>query len=172
MTTWAYPVSTHPWFRMPSHKRKAYDLDASSSDSSDLESYSAPAKRRRCDVLENGLAHLSLDHAAEAAKIPYTHLHRSEGRKGGPRSPSPQPLPGQSWNAYNHSTLDQPTHDIASIVLPSSVEEPTSPETISPDLLDVTMKSRSWYEPEKDRKCTLSATLKQMPCSLIGQASL
>ncbi|EKM54357.1 uncharacterized protein PHACADRAFT_258163 [Phanerochaete carnosa HHB-10118-sp] len=35
-------------------------------------------------------------------------------------------------------------------MLPGSVEEPTSPAA-APDIPDVTMKSRSWYEPEKDR---------------------
>ena len=59
---WQYPVHSHPWFRMPSHKRKAFEReDSSSSDYSDLERYAHPSKRLRCGILENGFAQLSLD---------------------------------------------------------------------------------------------------------------
>ena len=43
-----------------------------------------------------------------------------------------------------------------SYVLPATVEEPESPDS---DIADVKMKSSSWYEPERDRKCLFSPFL-------------
>ena len=177
MTTWANPVHMHPWFRMPSHKRKAFDLDSSSSDSSDFETYTVPPKRRRCDVLESGLAHLSLNpvlHTESAAKAPQIHPHEPQftldslHRRESPRATS-QPPAYQSWNAYNDS-YPPSIRGFTPVVLPSSVEEPTSPETL-PDVPEVTMKSRSWYEPEKDREYTSPQIYKLLLKIQLAQAS-
>lgn len=147
MSAWAQPIHMHPWLRMPSHKRKVYQRD--SSDSPDPEPSAVPPKRRRCDVLENGLALLSLDpNLAHFSPQPV------------PYSVEPPPdededmavEPTDVWDiaAPAPSVRTSPT-DTTPIVRPGSVEEPTSPES-PPDVPDVAMKSRSWYEPEKDRE--------------------
>ncbi|GJE94882.1 hypothetical protein PsYK624_110580 [Phanerochaete sordida] len=149
-SSWPYPLySMHPWFRMPSHKRKSPEFD-SSDDASDVES-SAP-KRRRCDALENGLAQLSLNPALHAAPQstppfpPFGSYLSSETKDGLPAGLAPQPPVYDHWNAYTHPSA----HYASTVILPGSVEEPTSPAA-APDVPEVTMKSRSWYEPEKDR---------------------
>lgn len=149
MASWPYSVHSHPWFRMPSQKRKAYEY-SDSSDSSDPDTYSLPPKRRRYDGLENGFAQLSLNPALRAAQLaqsPYDY----------PSSPSVLKAPPVAqlepafdvWSAQS-MVRDPPPH-LSPIILPGSVEEPTSPAA-GPDIPEVTMKSRSWYEPEKDRE--------------------
>lgn len=149
--SWSYPLSSmHPWFRMPSNKRKTVDFD-SSDDSSDVDSFLS--KRRRCDALENGLAQLSLNpppHPAQQSKAalsPYSSYSSSQSTDGFPAIPAPQPQTFDSWSAYHQPLV----HHASPVILPGSIEEPTSPAA-APDIPEVTMKSRSWYEPEKDRK--------------------
>ncbi|KAI0087924.1 hypothetical protein BDY19DRAFT_199347 [Irpex rosettiformis] len=164
-SAWQYPVHSHPWFRMPTHKRKAFEReDSSSSDYSDFERYVHPPKRLKYGILESGLAQLSLDTAVQVPIVTEPYLPSSSSG-----STFAYGLPTASQSASNAASLssggiawDGSIYDVAqadpkrtqSVVLPGSVEEPTSPEAprAQEDLLDVRMKSRSWYEPEKDRK--------------------
>jgi len=147
-TTWAYPLDMHPWFRAPSLKRKTLDDD----DISIVEYHPRPSispsqKRRRYDVLEHGIAHLTLNASAEVPRPPeyiqsapkyspnYAPAATAAGIPSSPVAWSPHP-----W--------EQPLE--TSVVLPGSIEEPTSPGQAE-DLPDIQMKVPSWYEIEKDR---------------------
>lgn len=187
----------HPWFDMPSAKRKL-PSSPSSSDEDDYDrvraytysggserqqspyrtapapsytgsgvatSAARPAKRRRCSALERGFAHLTINHPINTNVRQGTHT-------------SPYPSPATSYPSSNPSIveLDMPlartpspvpmdSDDLYSVLRPTSIEEPTSPipedasVPLSSDdksgdgINDIKMKSRSWYEPEKDRKC-------------------
>lgn len=150
----------HPWFRKPSQKRKASQEENTSisSGNSDYGQRDAhPAKRLRCGALENGFAQLSLDTSSDVVQQSQRStlgaLARS-GDVGGLETPAWAGQPTMKEAVWNLTLVDShasilPTHPV---VLPDSVEEPTSPEgSRLQDLPDVTMKSRSWYEPEKDR---------------------
>lgn len=194
-------VHMHPWFRMPSLKRKTYSTDSSDSASASDADASAsefdgpalhtygharehiqyhshdraappPPKRRKCDVLESGIAQLSLD---PRASWPGAPVNASLNMNGAPIPPQPQPAYAPSWAAQpiagpstdpNSWNTQPPIPYPAPVVFPGSVEEPTSPAAnpssglsptsrdadASPDIADVTMKgSYQWYEPEKDR---------------------
>ncbi|KAI0930377.1 hypothetical protein AcW1_009088 [Taiwanofungus camphoratus] len=153
MTTWAYPVHIHPWFRMPSLKRKGPDDENILSP--DPGSQSAPlsrSKRRRCNVLEHGIAQLSLDPpddgAADALKRSLSEAaarFTSIPTASIPEAPVVQSQPSWDTSMYTYPPTDAPS---VPVVRPGSVEEPTSPVV---DLPDVQMKSPSWYEIEKDR---------------------
>jgi hypothetical protein len=166
-SAWQYPVQSHPWFRMPSLKRKAAERENSSSSSSasdysDYERYVHPTKRLRCGMLENGLAQLSLAPAIVVNTPIVTEPPLTRDRYK--TRPELQAQAGTLFNSSGGITWDGTTYDAAqsdpyhtqSVVLPGAVEEPNSPEvtvTEQQDAPDVAMKSRSWYEPEKDREC-------------------
>ncbi|EGO00204.1 hypothetical protein SERLA73DRAFT_180670 [Serpula lacrymans var. lacrymans S7.3] len=110
-------------------------------------------KRQRCATLEQGFAHLNLSAYKSPSSVPaHTNAH--------PPTRSP-PLSPYLASAHSPVVREIPyTHHARSpsameddsvapgVVLPTLVEEPTSPELEIPE---VRMKSSSWYEPEKDR---------------------
>ncbi|TCD59796.1 hypothetical protein EIP91_011420 [Steccherinum ochraceum] len=123
-------VQMHPWFRLPTLKRKsAYIYDDSDSrlalayprqpsDYDGPQLADPPSKRRRCDVLERGLAQLSIAHPAPGASPIPTWAEAT---------PSPSPV---------------------SVERPPIVTEP-EPEDVPIECDDE--EPRSWFEPEKDR---------------------
>ncbi|KAI0342060.1 hypothetical protein BDW22DRAFT_1358188 [Trametopsis cervina] len=155
-TTWQYSVHSHPWFRMPSHKRKTIEHDnSSSSDASDYDPSPIPKKRLRCGILENGFAQLSLASDADAPQM--TELAPAQSFAALVSAPQiipvPEPPPREgTWDEMSYDDIQADPPHPQPVILPGSVEEPISPET-RPDQAspDVTMRSRSWYEPEKDR---------------------
>ncbi len=165
MTTtaaWANPYSLHPWFRMPSQKRKGLsdDEDAPSTFYEPRRSLSpAPSpKRRRCDVLENGMSQLTLDGLAipPSANLGSTSYPTVLFPDTPAVASHPPPLWADASHASGPYVTQIPTNAAATVVLPGSVEEPTSSETVSEeaeeaDVQDVSMKTPSWYEIEKDR---------------------
>ncbi|KAI0645402.1 hypothetical protein C8Q79DRAFT_911263 [Trametes meyenii] len=124
-------------------------------------------KRRRCDVLENGLSQLTLDGRPippSSAQFASGQLHSpfSSGRNLVPsvQFPDTPVLASQTafplWMDGQHApdvTQLSSTIIPTAVVLPGSVEEPTSPEATLGDanVPDVSMKVPSWYEIEKDR---------------------
>ncbi|KAL1942635.1 hypothetical protein VTO73DRAFT_4875 [Trametes versicolor] len=180
-SAWANPYALHPWFKMPSLKRK----DASSDEEDALTttspvrgaSYEPPRrslspapspKRRRCDVLESGMSQLTLD----GRPIPPSPAHPGQfppqyslpAAAGAPTilfpitpSTSTQSVASQWADGLQVSPMLPVVNTLhTSVVLPGSVEEPTSPEALAaaamdPDVQDVSMKVPSWYEIEKDR---------------------
>jgi len=141
----------HPWFNMPSAKRKHPSSESSSDNDEGSSAFYAladanPTKRQRCSVLENGLAHLAIHHntihstePTSSPTLPDPAVVELESILGA-RSASPMPVDGEP----------------SQIILPGSVEEPVTPEfsgspPVGEDYEDVKMRSRSWYEPEKDR---------------------
>lgn len=156
MTTWAYPVHMHPWFRMPSLKRKDPSDDSeSSSGEYHPRSPSPPrTKRRRCDVLERGLAQLDLNAVADGsptAQGPSISVLNMPPHAGAPAPLPPSYQGPPPWAASSSSTPYAAPASMPAVVLPESVEEPTSPA--QDELADVKMKVPSWYEIEKDRTC-------------------
>ena len=156
--TWANPYSLHPWFRMPSQKRKELsdDEDAPSTFYESRRSLSpTPSpKRRRCDVLENGMSQLTLDGrpippSATTASASYPTVLFPVT----PVASHPPPLWADPSQLSGPNVTHIPTSAAATVVLPGSVEEPTSPKTVEEDaeVQDVSMKVPSWYEIEKDR---------------------
>ncbi|KAI1796445.1 hypothetical protein LXA43DRAFT_987709 [Ganoderma leucocontextum] len=175
---WADPHQLHPWFRMPSQKRK--DLSDEDEDGPraayheprhSLSPLPRSPKRRRCDVLEAGMSQLTLEglsYAVPPAHDPSVGDTMRTGISPSPSSSYVAPtiqIPNPSTFA---STSSQPCADgppspyvthiprkpTIPVVLPGSVEEPASPEataTGEPDVVDVSMKGSSWYEIEKDR---------------------
>ncbi|KAH9855218.1 hypothetical protein C2E23DRAFT_866849 [Lenzites betulinus] len=179
---WANPYDLHPWFKMPSLKRKDVSSDEEDAPGFPIRGAAyaprrslspAPSpKRRRCDVLESGMSQLTLLGRA----IPPPPAHAAS-----PLQFPPPPLPPQSLHAPSPTILfpDTPTTVAQStsplwadepqvtnllptpaalqapVILPGSVEEPTSPAApapaADPDVPDVSMKVPSWYEIEKDR---------------------
>ncbi|OJT13408.1 hypothetical protein TRAPUB_10043 [Trametes pubescens] len=126
-------------------------------------------KRRRCDVLESGMSQLTLD----GRPIPPSPAHPGQfppqysvpAAAGAPTILFPI-TPSTSTQSVSSLWADGlqvspvlPAITPAlqtSVVLPGSVEEPTSPEALAPtamdpDVQDVSMKVPSWYEIEKDR---------------------
>ncbi|KAM5533334.1 hypothetical protein V8D89_013008 [Ganoderma adspersum] len=173
---WANPHQLHPWFRMPSQKRK--DL----SDDDDLDvprpayheprhSLSPPPrspKRRRCDVLENGMAQLTLEglsyvapsmHRGPVGDVGFYASTSSNYVASTTQIPRPSPFASTSSPPFADGPPSPyvthiPVKPATSVILPRSVEEPASPEpsvTGNSDVADVPMKGPSWYEIEKDR---------------------
>ena len=140
---------------MPLRKRKASDPDNSSD--SDIEAYPYSPKRRRCDVLENGFAQLTLSPSLQqkqpcgSTRGPYHTGLNIQSLQGGDGYNTENGLSYTSWNANTIPLMRHSSSGSPPVILPGSVEEPTSPEPIS-YIPEVTMKSRSWYEPEKDRE--------------------
>ncbi|KAI0675007.1 hypothetical protein C8Q78DRAFT_1066882 [Trametes maxima] len=160
---WSNPYSLHPWFKMPSLKRKdassdeedapiATPIRAASYGTRRSLSPAPSPKRRRCDVLENGMSQLTLDaqfasgHAVSlvpSVQFPDTPILSSQ---------TTSPLWMDRQHAPDVTQLSNTVIPTA-VVLPGSVEEPTSPEATleDADVPDVSMKVPSWYEIEKDR---------------------
>ena len=133
--TWANPYSLHPWFRMPSQKRKEFsdDEDAPSTFYESRRSLSpTPSpKRRRCDVLENGMSQLTLDGrpippSATTASASYPTVLFPVT----PVASHPPPLWADPSQLSGPNVTHIPTSAAATVVLPGSVEAPTSPETV------------------------------------------
>ncbi|KAI0356185.1 hypothetical protein OH77DRAFT_1423780 [Trametes cingulata] len=158
-TAWANPYYLHPWFKMPSLKRKEL-----SSDEEDAPTTTTPVraasyaprrslsptpspKRRRCDVLESGMSQLTLD----GRPIPPSSVHfapgqfpppptlQTSGSSGGaptvffPDTPTAASQPAAPlWADGPHvpNVTHLPTTTATSVVRPGSVEEPTSPESV------------------------------------------
>ncbi|KAI0702965.1 hypothetical protein C8T65DRAFT_655220 [Cerioporus squamosus] len=177
---WANPYSLHPWFRMPSHKRKELSDEEDAPSTFEPRRSLSPTpspKRRRCDVLENGMSQLTLDGlaippSASLASASYPTILF-------PDSPAvashPPPLWADASHASGPNVSHIPTNAATPVILPGSVEEPTSPETVSEDaeVQDVSMKIPSWYEIEKDRTSaslhpsasSASSSTTTIPCS-------
>ncbi|RDX50166.1 hypothetical protein OH76DRAFT_1403053 [Lentinus brumalis] len=147
---------------MPSQKRKGLsdDEDAPSTFYEPRRSLSpAPSpKRRRCDVLENGMSQLTLDGLAipPSANLGSTSYPTVLFPDTPAVASHPPPLWADASHASGPYVTQIPTNAAATVVLPGSVEEPTSSETVSEeaeeaDVQDVSMKTPSWYEIEKDR---------------------
>lgn len=150
---------------MPSLKRKGPDDENILSP--DPGSQSAPlsrSKRRRCNVLEHGIAQLSLDPpddgAADALKRSLSEAaarFTSIPTASIPEAPVVQSQPSWDTSMYTYPPTDAPS---VPVVRPGSVEEPTSPVV---DLPDVQMKSPSWYEIEKDRRSCPRVSVLRLP---------
>ncbi|KAI0334952.1 hypothetical protein GY45DRAFT_1317396 [Cubamyces sp. BRFM 1775] len=179
-TAWANPYYLHPWFKMPSLKRKDLSSDEEDASTTPIRAASleprrslspAPSpKRRRCDVLESGMSQLTLD----GRPIPPSPAHFAPGQFPSATTPAaafptaptvqfpdaPQPSIPQWTDARLAPNVTQLPITAAptSVVLPGSVEEPTSPEAVveeDAEVPEVSMKVPSWYEIEKDRTSTL-----------------
>ncbi|KAF7428372.1 hypothetical protein PC9H_007595 [Pleurotus ostreatus] len=163
MTTWIAQCTptTHPWFANASMKRK-FPSSSSSSPSStptQSDSDSTPGnphrpKRRRCSTLEKGLSYLSLGADAWQRDSNVGHLQVRH-----PNSPSPDVSASQLPNiseipppdVYQNRPpmgADSMQFDIPAVVRPSRVDEPGEH---TPPIVEINMKSSSWYEPEPDR---------------------
>ncbi|KAI0633382.1 hypothetical protein C8Q77DRAFT_785042 [Trametes polyzona] len=183
---WANPHALHPWFKMPSLKRKEVSSDEEDAPTTttpirgpahasyDLRRSLSPTpspKRRRCDVLESGMSQLTLD----GRPIPPSPAHFAPGQF--PPQPSTSTVGAPTVHFPDTpTTTTQPTAPLwadgpqvsppmpavdtgamTPVVLPGSVEEPTSPEAAASttdtevDVPEVSMKVPSWYEIEKDR---------------------
>jgi len=125
---WIHSIR-HPWFQQASRKRPLNDAGADSRDS-----------KRQCTDLERGFAHLYIGNHTDPV-----HLLPNP-------SPAVEIIPGHS----EPSTMDlddMPAVVTEGAILPSEVEEPTSPSIDIPaDPLSTQSRvQRSWSEPEKDR---------------------
>ncbi|PCH43707.1 hypothetical protein WOLCODRAFT_164654 [Wolfiporia cocos MD-104 SS10] len=161
MATWTstYAVDMHPWFRAPSLKRKPFDDDDELSPSQRAPTPSRPIaprpKRRRCD-LERGFAGLTLNpHSGRTPVDRLAHTYnQTHSESSSPTSSSASSGPASAVEAQTRPPWQAPSVPAAAtnsaVVLPGSIEEPTSPETLR-ELNDVQMKVPSWYEIEKDR---------------------
>ncbi|OCH93131.1 hypothetical protein OBBRIDRAFT_372786 [Obba rivulosa] len=152
MTTWTtYPYHMHPWFRMPSLKRKDHSDDSESSSGEYAARSPSPprVKRRRCDLLEKGLAQLDLNAVVDGSRAPGI-LAADVPRHVAAASPAQPSFQGPPAWAASTSTSAYPANvPPPRVVRPGSVEEPTSPA--QSEIPDVRMKVRTWYEIEKDR---------------------
>lgn len=129
--TWATSPSHHPWFKMPSLKRKlSSDGDTSNEDDGrDPLSTLHHHKRRRSTTLERDLASLSLSNV-----------------RHGVVSPPVPPLVNyqRSESPLSDTFMDTDVSPFRETLMPAASEEEPIPE--------VKMSSSSWYELEKDRK--------------------
>lgn len=118
----------HPWFRLPTLKRKSpyRDRDDTAFPPPDHDEHEIglPAKRRRCDVLERGLAQLSI--APVLLQQPLL----------------PTPSPG-AWNTVVEATSPVSVERHATVTEPEDTPIECDPEFEQQD--------QAWYEPEKDR---------------------
>ncbi|CDO76709.1 hypothetical protein BN946_scf184796.g3 [Trametes cinnabarina] len=139
---------------MPSHKRKdpsddEDDAPASLQPSRRSLSPAPSPKRRRCDPLERAAAAPAA--TSPAAYPPFAPTIQL------PTTPNPTTTPAAPlWAEGPHipNVTHLPNAGASAVVLPGSVEEPTSPQTVmeeEADAPEVKMKVRSWYELEKDR---------------------
>jgi hypothetical protein len=152
MTT-SYAIR-HPWFSMPSHKRKLPPSPSSSSSDSEPDHVplerpyvtASSTKRRRCSTLERGFADLAINH-------PILQTGTYASSYPSPASSNPSVLDLDLSKARSPSPAPMDSEDTYPIIYPTSIEEPTSPDLselpLEPN--DIKMKSQSWYEPEKDR---------------------
>lgn len=151
MTIWSVDNHVrHPWFDHQVKKRKHALRDRRCSTSSDETDATEgrPAKRRRCSILEQGLAHLSLQH--NTSKVPVSFVDEDICTEE--RAPTILELPHreeemcpmESEEGVIGHTSAMPT------LLPSSIEEPGQ------DIPEVQMKTSSWYELGPDRQFLLS----------------
>ncbi|THH15471.1 hypothetical protein EW146_g5011 [Bondarzewia mesenterica] len=160
MATWAAQPAHHPWFKMPSLKRKHStedDADSSSSSSSPtlVPRVAHLPKRRRCSPLERGFAGLTLNnYNFVVASVPDITI-QEEGYFAPPSSvpdvyaPTrafPPPISGSSMDTEMASPCSSSAATPVPVSYPSQVESPA--DTTAPD---IRMHSSSWYEPEKDR---------------------
>lgn len=159
----AYAVR-HPWFNMPSTKRKrpptpsSDESDGLSERSTSFRTFEGDLpKRRRCSTLEQGFAHLNLSH-------PVYQTHVSSTTSTSSTSPIPSILELDVPFARSPSPSAMESEYTYPIIQPTSIEEPPSPDASGyppPDaecedgVADIKMRSQSWYEPEKDRECML-----------------
>lgn len=152
----AYAIR-HPWFNMPSKKRKRPPSPSSEGDECPerFRTFEGELpKRRRCSTLEQGFAHLNLSHSMQ------THVSSTS------TSPNPSILELDVPFVRSPSPNAMESDYTYPIIQPTFIEEPTSPdisvypprsaEGESEEVADVKMRSESWYEPEKDRKCCCS----------------
>lgn len=132
MTTWVQPIH-HPWFDRSPLKRKLSNADDERRPSPYQRSSPSPtsrAKRRKFNTLEHGFAHLSL------ASAPVQSNSAS----------------GLLITPIAHPTVSSSGYSVfppASVVLPSSVEEP--PHEFEASAPEVSM------EYEDERQCKLSS---------------
>lgn len=125
MATWSDTLYMHPWYQLPSLKRKTTDDDGLDNPfiKPPTASLAEPSsKRRRCDTLERSMTSLSL---------------YSTGQRSG------QTQTGQSTLPLSFD--DHPD--------PSRYSEMPEEPTYTPHTLDAAGPSAAfgWYEPEKDR---------------------
>ncbi|KAH6914136.1 hypothetical protein BKA70DRAFT_1420903 [Coprinopsis sp. MPI-PUGE-AT-0042] len=119
--------------------RLAFEMD--DDDDDDEPRDGPPSKRRRCNALENGLAHLTLN-------SPQREHSTASGIWGQATPPSVEEVLASSSacpvNPFPPAQFQLPPDAaLPDIVLPDSVEEPSVPE--------VDMRASTWYEPEPNR---------------------
>ncbi|KAF4567684.1 hypothetical protein EYR40_006688 [Pleurotus pulmonarius] len=164
MTTWISQCtpSTHPWFANASMKRKFPSSTSSSSPSStptQSDSDSNPGnphrpKRRRCSTLEKGLSYLSLDANAwqrdsNVGHSQVRHPHSTSPDVSASQLPDISEMtPTDVYQSRPDVGADAMQFDIPAVVRPSRVDEPGEH---TPPIVEINMKSSSWYEPEPDR---------------------
>lgn len=147
MTIWTRNNHTrHPWFDDTIKKRKQGHSDwerTTSSDESDG-SEVRPAKRRRCNGLEQGLAGLSLHHKPPKGHTPFI------------RDETPRIVEVPQAEEVSMVGVDDRVGGRSfgkdAVILPSSIEEPEL------DIPEVEMKTSSWYEAAPDRRWTFPAS--------------
>jgi hypothetical protein len=151
MTIWGTSNSIrHPWFDTPTTKRKlAFDDECDESNPQTIrprKKASDSIKRRRITSLESGFGHLSLESNHLTFSPPQIRTQTPFSR-----------VQSDTQADFRLEVLDPPpviqqdaslTDFSFPVMFPSSVEEPISPDSNIPE---VTMKTSSWYEPEKDR---------------------
>jgi hypothetical protein len=147
----------HPWFNASSTKRKqrspqlAFEMDDNDDDHEPRDG--PPSKRRRCNALESGLAHLSLH-------SPQRDNSGASGTWVEAMPPSVEEVVASSSTCpVNPPPSAQfqlrPDSELGDVVLPDSVEEPPAPE--------VNMRPSTYYEPEPN-----SASVSNPVLDLVG----
>jgi len=155
MTTWAYHPSAHPWFREPSLKRKTPEDDISVVEFSQTRPVAQRPKRRRCDNIEHGLAQMTLNRSSVSPPPPQSRFNPIVELPPAAQVPHNPYYVSMVHAPSVQETMPPPQSPLlmsipSPVVLPSSVEEPASPEQAT-DVPDVRMKIPTWYEVEKDR---------------------
>ncbi|KAH7905627.1 hypothetical protein BJ138DRAFT_1130383 [Hygrophoropsis aurantiaca] len=117
MTTWVQPVR-HPWFDPISTKRKFREDDY---DDRSSHLISPKQKRIRFNTLEHGFAHLTLGSSGTSSPFSPTDIPWSATSNAGPTIDE---FLYPSADASSSMVIDSHSE----IVLPSSIEEPTSPQ--------------------------------------------
>jgi len=152
-------TSSHPWFNQPSMKRKNPSSPRSttspSPDDFDASTPLPDVKRRRCNTLESGFAHLTLNPLLVNA----TSVGGAFPNPTFPQT-TQSPLLGSSKfpNSFSNTNASTPfamdaESPTPTILRPTSIKEPVSPLSshATSSIADIKMKSSSWYEPEPDR---------------------
>ncbi|KAF5321219.1 hypothetical protein D9619_001406 [Psilocybe cf. subviscida] len=172
-TTWLTSTHIrHPWFDTVMMKRKHRDTVSpeeelpSSPVATSRATISAkptsppPAKRRRCS-LENGFADLSLHSTPHpTSPLPVTQGPPAVSGPSGPlyyyaesassassSSPSPDSYPNV-LDVTSEGIMDAEPYMLG---LSSAMHNPPTYTVEEPQIPEVTMKTSSWYEPERDR---------------------